>query len=70
MGLLIPKGFGVLCGIDTPVMDKLIRWVESVTGKKYIDDKGAMVEGGDIAKTRAPQAYGYKSVEEVLKAFA
>lgn len=70
MGLMIPKGFADLLGIDTPTIDKLLRWVESVTGNKYMDEKGKLLEGGDVAKTRAPQAYGYKSVDDVLKDFA
>ncbi len=69
MGLMIPKGMASLLGMKTPIMDKLLRWVEKVTGKKYLGKDMNVLEGGeDVKKTRAPQAYGYKSIEEILKA--
>ncbi len=68
MGLLIPKGFASLLGLKTPVMDKLLFWVQSVTGKKYLDAENNCLTEGDIMNSRAPQAYGYKSVEDILKA--
>ncbi len=69
MGLLIPKGFASLLGMKTPVLDKLLLWVEKVTGKTYLDENlNVLTKGEAVMTSRAPQAYGYKSVEEILRA--
>ncbi len=67
---MTPKGFGVLCGIETPNIDKLLRFVEKCTGKKYIDDKGGLADSEAVKQCRLPQSYGFKNVDDVLKAFA
>ncbi|XP_032221956.1 tauropine dehydrogenase [Nematostella vectensis] len=63
-GLVVLRGIGEVAGVKTPMMDECLAWFEKETGKKYIVD--GKCEGKDISSTRAPQRYGFKTIDDML----
>ena len=62
-GLLIIKGFALICDIDTPMIDNIIKWVQVKLNKQYIiNDK---LEGKDVIETGIPQNYGINTIEDI-----
>ncbi len=64
VGLVVTRGIAELCGVQTPSMDKVIKFGEKVMNKKFLE--GGKVAGPDIAMTRSPQAFGIKTIEEFI----
>ena len=64
-GLLIIKGFALICDIDTPMIDNIIKWVQVKLNKQYIIDN--KLEGKDIVETGIPQNYGINKIEDVYR---
>lgn len=64
-GLLVSKGIGVLCGLETPVIDKVILAVQEFLGKEYL--KNGYIQGKDIGESRIPQNYGIHTLESLLE---
>ena len=64
-GIVAIKGIANLVGIKTPAMDEVIYWAKDLMSKEYIIN-GKLV-GKDLIDSRAPQKYGVKSIEEVMK---
>lgn len=62
-GLLIIKGFGSICGINTPNIDKIIEWFQKVKKKEYIIN--GELKGKDIHETGIPQNYGINTIEDI-----
>lgn len=62
-GLCIIKGFAVIVGVETPMIDTVIRWYEKLVGKEYFVDNEFI--GKDIAETSIPQNFGIKTREDV-----
>ena len=63
-GLCIVKGFCEIGGIQTPFIDRELRWFERLTGKQYFQNDS--YSGKDLAETGAPQRYGFKSDRDIL----
>jgi len=63
-GFCVCKGICELAGVDTPALDKTILWCQEKMGKEYIVGKSLC--GKDVAATRSPQAYGFKSMQELI----
>lgn len=71
MGLAVVRGIAELAGVPTPHMDDVMLWAQGVLGKEYLVDDGAggyTLAGKDLADTRSPQRYGYKTLDEYMKA--
>ncbi|XP_045158942.2 opine dehydrogenase-like [Mercenaria mercenaria] len=62
-GLVVIKGIAECVGVKTPTIDTVIAWGQEKLGKEYID--GSALTGKDVATTRAPQAYEFKTLEDL-----
>ena len=76
-GLLVAKSFAEMCdGLKTPIIDNTLEWVQKVMKRKYVnvkkDDKtGEKIatidfQSQDVKKSRVPQIFGLKTLEDVL----
>ncbi len=63
-GLLILRSMAVICGVETPGMDKVIKDLQSYLGKKYLEDGD--LKGDDIGDTGVPENYGIKTKEQLI----
>ena len=66
-GLLIIKGFAVICNVDTPCIDKIIEWEQSMVGKEYLVN--GKLAGANLDETGIPQNYGIKTKEDIYKIY-
>ena len=64
-GVVVIKGISEIAGVKTPVMDTVIAWTQEKLGKEYI--VGSELKGRDIGSTRAPGAYGFKTLDDLCK---
>lgn len=60
----VARGIAELAGVKTPAIDETIMWCQKTMGKEYLVD-GSM-KGKDVPGTRAPQAYGYNSLQDII----
>lgn len=63
-GLVVMKGIGELAGVATPVMDEIITWAQGKLQQEYM--VGSKLSGKDMSKTRAPQRFGFKSLQQLF----
>lgn len=63
-GLVVMKGIGELAGVATPVMDEIITWAQGKLQQEYM--VGSQLSGKDVSKTRAPQRFGFMSVQQLF----
>ena len=63
-GLLVMRGIAELAGVETPVIDEVITWVQSRMDCEYLVDK--KLAGADLSRTRSPQRFGYTSLERFM----
>lgn len=64
-GFVVLKGIAECVDVKTPVMDEIIHWAQKKLGKEYLI--GSQLKGKDVPSTRAPQAYGFTSLEDLCK---
>merc|ERR1711953_508388 len=64
-GVCMYKGIADLAGVETPVMDEIVCFFQKFMGKEYI--KNGKLAGAHVSETKSPQAFGIKSLEELLK---
>ncbi len=63
-GLCIIKGFCDIMGIDTPNIDKELKWYSNYLGLEYyVNDKFC---GKDLDKTGIPQNYGINNKNDII----
>jgi len=64
----IYKGLADLVDYPTPVIDTCFLWAQPYMGKEYITGEPgkAKLNGKDAMETKAPQAFGYNTLEEFL----
>jgi hypothetical protein len=60
-GQCVLKGVAQIVQVPTPTIDRLIRWADSVTGKRYLGDDGKL-NPETVGETAAPQAFGFDTV--------
>ncbi|OLP89039.1 Octopine dehydrogenase [Symbiodinium microadriaticum] len=60
-GLCFAKGLAEIVGLETPTIDKVMKWGQECIGLEIMVD-GKMT-GKDLAKTRAPQGMGITTLE-------
>lgn len=65
-GLCFSRGVGELLGVKTPTIDKVLIWSQEKLKKEFIKD-GKMNIAADIKDTRAPQAFGVTSKDQLCK---
>nr|KAG5698643.1 hypothetical protein BaRGS_003157 [Batillaria attramentaria] len=56
-------GLAELAGVATPVTDEVLAWCQEKLGKEFI--VGSELKGKDVRDTRAPQAYGYRTLDDL-----
>jgi len=59
------RGIAELADLPTPNIDQVIAWAQDVLEKEYL--VGGELRGQDVAASRAPQRYGHRSLDEVLR---
>jgi len=64
-GLCVYKGYAELAGVPTPGIDAILSKFQSFMGKEYL--VGDKLCGKDLQSTKAPQAFGISSVDDLLK---
>ena len=64
-GLVVTKGLGLLAGVPTPETDRVLTWCQKQIGKQFI--VGTELKGRDVPSSRAPQAYGFNSLDDLMK---
>jgi hypothetical protein len=67
-GIVVIKGIAELAGHQTPVIDKVIAWAQKHLGKEWI--VGDKLTGKDLGETRAPQKFGIKNMDDLMKGVA
>ena len=63
-GLAVIRGMAEIAGVDTPSIDKVLTWSQKQMGKEYLVN--SKLQGKDIATSRAPQRYGFTTLESIL----
>mmetsp|Transcript_179587 Transcript_179587/g.436962 ORF Transcript_179587/g.436962 Transcript_179587/m.436962 type:complete len:372 (-) Transcript_179587:23-1138(-) len=64
MGLVPLRGIAELVGVETPVMDKVIIWMQEKCGKEFL--LGGRLVGRDVGETRAPIRFGIASMDQLI----
>ncbi len=65
-GQCVLKGVAQLADVQTPTIDRLIRWASAVMDTPYLDDDNRL-NPELIKQTAAPQAFGLETLEQVLQ---
>lgn len=63
--LLVTRGIAGLAGLPMPVVDRVLVWAQERLGKQYLLD--GMLQGPDLTASRAPQRYGFHSLEALIQ---
>jgi hypothetical protein len=63
--LTVIRGMAQLVGVPTPTLDRVLEWVQARLQRDWLRE--GKLQGKDLAKTRAPQAFGICSVEAFLQ---
>jgi len=63
-GLAVLRGIGEAAGVATPMIDAVLTWGQECMDKQYLVD--GHMGGKDVEKSRAPQAYGFTTLDQVL----
>lgn len=63
-GLVVIRGIAEIARVPTPCIDTVLSWCQARLGKEYL--VGSRLVGKDLATTRCPQRYGFKTISEVL----
>ena len=63
-GLVVFRGIAQIVGVQTPNIDKVLKWCQEKMGKEYLVN--SKLQGKDVASSRAPQRYGFTSLESIL----
>ena len=63
-GLVVLKGIAEIVGVETPDIDKVLLWCQTKMGKEYMVN--SKIQGKDVASSRAPQRYGFTTLESIL----
>jgi len=64
-GLVITRALAQLATVETPTIDEVIRWAQSVMQKVYLTDDGTL-EGPDARDLPTPQHHGISSVADLI----
>jgi len=62
-GLIPTRGIAELAGIQTPIIDRVILWAQTRLGQEYLLE--GKLRGRHLGATRAPQRYGFHSLEQL-----
>ena len=62
-GLAVTKGLAEIAGYDTPITDEVMLWCQEKIGKEYL--VGQQLTGKDLCDTRAPQRFGFQTLDDL-----
>lgn len=68
-GLCILRGFAEIAQVETPTMDKVLRWYQGLFGVEYFDENGVF-NGKDLDKSGIPQNFGLRTKSDIMKFYA
>ena len=63
-GLVVIRGIAEIVEVPTPNIDKVLTWCQEKMGKEYLVNSKLL--GKDVDSSRAPQRYGFTSLESIL----
>jgi len=63
-GLVVTKGIAQIANVKTPAIDEIITWAQGKLEKEYLI--GSELKGKDVKTTRAPQSYGYSTLDHLF----
>ena len=63
-GLVVTRAFAEMVDVETPVIDEVISWAQTVLDKVYLGD--GKVAGPDAAGLPLPQNYGVRTVPDLV----
>ena len=63
-GLVVIRGIAAIARVKTPNIDKVLSWCQEKMGKEYLVN--SMLQGKDVWLSRAPQRYGFTTLESIL----
>ena len=63
-GLVVIRGIAEIVGVETPNIDKVLLWSQEKMGKEYLVN--SKIQGKDVEKSRAPQRYGFTTLESMV----
>lgn len=63
-GVVLLRGVAEAAGVETPLMDAVIRWSERILGRRYFGGDGTM-NGGDVAGLPLPARFGIATRQEL-----
>ena len=63
-GLVVIRGIAEIVGEETPNIDKVLTWCQQKMGKEYLVN--SKLQGKDVSSSRAPQRYGFTTLESIL----
>ncbi|KAL8610677.1 hypothetical protein ACOMHN_047246 [Nucella lapillus] len=61
--LAVVKGMAKIAGVATPCIDQVLTWAQGHLGKEFI--VGSELKGKDVKDTRAPQAFGLNTLDDL-----
>ena len=64
-GLVITRALAELVKVDTPMIDEVVRWAQSVMQKSYL--VGDKVRGSDADHLPIPQHYGVSTLAQLVE---
>ena len=64
-GLVVTRGLAELADLPTPMTDRVITWAQGVLEEEYVID--GKLRGASVASSRAPQRYGFTSLDELVR---
>lgn len=64
-GLVVTRGIAELADLPTPKIDRVITWAQELLEKEYLVD--GKLRGRSVAASRAPQRYGFRSLDELVR---
>ncbi len=63
-GLCNIKGFADIAGVETPCMDKVLKWYEKISKEELFDFNGNFC-GKSLANTEIPRNFGFRDIKEL-----
>jgi predicted dinucleotide-binding enzyme len=64
-GLVVTKAVGELAGVETPMIDEVVTWAQSVTDRRYL--VGGKLAGPDAKGLPIPQNHGISTPAELIE---
>jgi hypothetical protein len=67
-GLVVTKALAEIAGVETPAVDAIIHWTQSILGEKYLIDGKLALRA--LQRLPLPQNYGLSTVSQIVEWYA